>query len=253
MQFDPTYNPFSLVGKTILITGASSGIGRFTAIECSKLGATCVITGRNEERLNETLLQMVGNNHISIIAEMKDEFAINNLVQQLPVLDGIVNNAGYQEFAPIAYIHKNKLESMLSVNTVAPIVLTQKILKARKLLKNGSLVFTSSLAGAGLGTPGNAMYAASKGAISSYIHVAAIELATKGIRVNAVCPGMVDTSIMANSAVSEEDLKQDMQNYPLGRYGRPEEIAYAIIYLLSDASHWVTGTNMIIDGGLLVK
>ena len=253
MQFDPTYNPFSLVGKTILITGASSGIGRATAIECSKLGATCIITGRNEERLNETLSHMVGSCHTSIIAEMKDEYAITNLVQQLPILDGIVNNAGYQEFAPISFIKKDKLESILSVNTVAPIVLSQKILKAKKLHKNGSLVFTSSLAGVGLGTPGNAMYAASKGAISSYIHVAAIELSSKGIRVNAVCPGMVDTSIMANSAVSEEDLQQDMLNYPLGRYGKPEEIAHAIIYLLSDASKWVTGTNMIIDGGLLIK
>lgn len=248
-----SYNPFTLNGKTILVTGASSGIGRATAIECSRLGATCIITARNEERLNETLSLMEGEGHQIIIADMVNENDIDAMVAQLPILDGLVNNAGYQEFAPVSFIKKEKIESLLSVNTVAPILLTQKILKAKKINKNSSIVFTSSLAGNGLGTPGNAMYAASKGAISSYIRVAAIELASKKIRVNAVCPGMVDTTIMANGAVSSDDLQQDMQNYPLGRYGQPKEVAWAIIYLLSDASAWVTGTNMIIDGGLLVK
>lgn len=248
-----SYNPFSLEGKTILITGASSGIGRATAIECSKLGATCIITARNEERLNETLSQMAGEGHQLIIADMAKEDEINAIVTQLPKLDGLVNNAGYQEFAPVSFVRKEKLDSILLINTVAPIILTQKVLKAKKINKEASIVFTSSLAGVGLGTPGNAMYATSKGAISSYIHVAALELASKKIRVNAVCPGMVDTKIIADSAVSNDDLQQDMQNYPLGRYGKPVEIAWSIIYLLSDASAWVTGTNMIIDGGLLVK
>lgn len=248
-----SYNPFTLGGKTILITGASSGIGRATAIECSRLGATCIITARNEERLNETLSQMYGKGHQIILADMADENDINTIVSQSPKIDGLVNNAGYQEFAPVSFIRKTKIHAMLSINTIAPILLTQKILKAKKINKSASIVFTSSLAGIGLGTPGNAMYAASKGAISSYIHVAAIELAAYKIRVNAVCPGMVDTTIMANGAVSSDDLQQDMQNYPLRRYGKPEEIAWAIIYLLSDASAWVTGTNMIIDGGLLVK
>jgi NAD(P)-dependent dehydrogenase (short-subunit alcohol dehydrogenase family) len=248
-----SYNPFTLEGKTILITGASSGIGRATAIECSKLGAKCVITGRNEERLNETLSKMEGEGHEIFVADMASEDDINALVASLPKLDGLVNNAGYQEFAPVSFIKKEKLDSILSINTTAPIILTQKVLKAKKLSKEASVVFTSSLAGAGLGTPGNAMYAASKGAISSYIHVAALELASKKIRVNAVCPGMVETKIMADSAVSSDDLQKDMQTYPLGRYGKPEEIAWSIVYLLSDASAWITGTNMIIDGGLLVK
>lgn len=253
MQFDPTYNPFSLVGKTILITGASSGIGRSTAIECSKLGATCVITGRNEERLNETLSQMVGDEHKVIIADLSNETEIDKIVNLIPQLDGLVNNAGYQEFAPVTFIKKDRLESLLAVNTIAPIILTQKALKLKKVKKSASIVFTSSLAGAGYVTPGNAMYAATKGAISSYIHVAAIELASKKIRVNAVCPAMVDTNIMTSGTVSEEDIKLDILNYPLGRYGKPEEIAHAIIYLLSDASSWVTGTNMILDGGVSIK
>ena len=248
-----SYNPFTLKGKTILITGASSGIGRATAVECSKFGAICIITARNKERLHETLSQMEGEGHQIIVADMAKEDDINALVASLPKLDGLVNNAGYQEFAPVSFIKKENLESLLAINTVAPITLTQKILKAKKLNKSSSVVFTSSLAGIGAITPGNAMYAASKGAISAYIHVAAIELAVKNIRVNAVCPAMVNTSIIEDSAISTEELKADLANYPLGRYGEPKEIAYAIIYLLSDASAWVTGTNMIIDGGVSLK
>jgi NAD(P)-dependent dehydrogenase (short-subunit alcohol dehydrogenase family) len=248
-----SYNPFTFNGKTILITGASSGIGRATAVECSKFGAICIITARNKERLNETLSQMEGEGHQIIVADMAKEDDINALVASLPKLDGLVNNAGYQEFAPVSFIKKENLESLLAINTVAPITLTQKILKAKKLNKSSSVVFTSSLAGIGAITPGNAMYAASKGAISAYIHVAAIELAVKNIRVNAVCPAMVNTSIIEDSAISTEELKADLANYPLGRYGEPKEIAYAIIYLLSDASAWVTGTNMIIDGGVSLK
>lgn len=248
-----SYNPFTLKGKTILITGASSGIGRATAVECSKFGAICIITARNKERLLETLSQMEGEGHQIIVADMAKEDDINALVASLPKLDGLVNNAGYQEFAPVSFIKKENLESLLAINTVAPITLTQKILKAKKLNKSSSVVFTSSLAGIGAITPGNAMYAASKGAISAYIHVAAIELAVKNIRVNAVCPAMVNTSIIEDSAISTEELKADLANYPLGRYGEPNEIAYAIIYLLSDASAWVTGTNMIIDGGVSLK
>lgn len=248
-----SYNPFTLKGKTILITGASSGIGRATAVECSKFGAICIITARNKERLNETLSQMEGEGHQIIVADMAKEDDINALVASLPKLDGLVNNAGYQEFAPVSFIKKENLESLLAINTIAPITLTQKILKAKKLNKSSSVVFTSSLAGIGAITPGNAMYAASKGAISAYIHVAAIELAVKNIRVNAVCPAMVNTSIIEDSAISTEELKADLANYPLGRYGEPKEIAYAIIYLLSDASAWVTGTNMIIDGGVSLK
>lgn len=248
-----SYNPFTLEGKTILITGASSGIGRATAIECSKLGATCFITARNEERLNETLSQMEGKGHQIFVADMAKEDDINALVASLPKLDGLVNNAGYQEFAPVSFIKKERIESIFAVNTIAPIILTQKILKTKKINRASSVVFVSSLAGIGLTSPGNAMYAASKGAISSFIHAAALELAGKKIRVNAVCPGMVDTNIMADSAVSNDDLQRDLQNYPLGRYGKPVEIAHSIIYFLSDASAWVTGTNMIIDGGVSLK
>ena len=247
------YNPFSLEGKTILVTGASSGIGRATAIECSKMGAQVIITARNEVRLLETYNQLEGENHQMIICDLVDENAIETLVQEVPHIDGLVNNAGYQEYLPVPFIKKEKLEAIMSVNTIAPIILLQKLLRAKKITKGASVVFTSSLAGIGINAPGNSMYAATKGAISAFVTGAAIDMAPKKIRVNAVCPGMVNTAIMDYGTVGEEELKADAANYPLGRYGEPEDIAFAIIYLLSDASSWVTGSNLVIDGGVSVK
>ncbi|MDY6373087.1 MAG: SDR family oxidoreductase [Bacteroidales bacterium] len=253
MCYDSTYNPYSLQGKVILVTGASSGIGRATAIECSRLGARVIITARNEIRLKETLALLTGDVNQMIICDLSDEDAINNLVEELPHLDGLVNNAGYQEYLPVPFIKKEKLEYIMSVNTIAPIVLLEKLLRAKKLTKGASIVFTSSLAGLGINAPGNSMYAATKGAISAFVTGAAIDLASKKIRVNAVCPGMVNTAIMSHGIVGEEELNADAANYPLGRYGEPEDIAFAIIYLLSDASKWVTATNIVIDGGVSAK
>lgn len=253
MCYDSTYNPYSLQGKVVLVTGASSGIGRATAIECSRLGARVIITARNENRLKETLALLAGNLNQMIICDLSDEDAINNLVEEVPHLDGLVNNAGYQEYLPVPFIKKEKLESILSINTIAPIVLFEKLLRAKKITKGASIIFTSSLAGLGINVPGNSMYAATKGAISAFVTGAALDLASKKIRVNAVCPGMVNTAIMSHGIVGEEELNADAANYPLGRYGEPEDIAFAIIYLLSDASKWVTATNIVIDGGVSAK
>lgn len=253
MDYNFTYNPYSLQGKVVLLTGASSGIGRATAIECSRLGATVVITARNENRLRETFDMLSGDGNQMILCDLADDEAINKLVEEVPHLDGLVNNAGYQEYLPVPFIKKDKLEAIMSVNTIAPIALLQKLLRAKKITKGASIVFTSSLAGLGINAPGNSMYAATKGAISAFVTGAAIDLAPKKIRVNAVCPGMVNTAIMDYGTVGEEELKADAANYPLGRYGEPEDIAYAIIYLLSDASSWVTATNLVIDGGVSAR
>lgn len=253
MDFNPTYNPYSLQGKVVLVTGASSGIGRATAIECSKLGAQVIITARNEARLQDTFSLLVGTGHQMILCDLADEESVDQLAQAVPHLDGLVNNAGYQEYLPVPFVKKEKLEAIMSVNTIAPITLLQKLLRTKKITKGGSIVFTSSLAGLGINAPGNSMYAATKGAISAFVTGAAIDLSPKKIRVNAVCPGMVNTAIMDYGTIGEEELKADAANYPLGRYGEPEDIAFAIIYLLSDASAWVTGTNLVIDGGVSAK
>lgn len=246
-------NPYSLEGKTVLVTGASSGIGRATAIECSKMGAKVIATARNEARLQETVSCMQGVGHSYIVCDLSDETSINELVESLPEIQCLVNNAGFTKILPIQFIGNSDLSGILKVNTIAPILLLQKLLKKKKIKKGASVVFTSSLAGLGNSTPGNAMYASSKGAVSAFIRCAALELSAKNIRVNAVCPAMVDTGIMSSGTVTEEQLKEDIKNYPLGRYGCPEDIAWAIIYLLSEASAWMTGNNLVIDGGFTLK
>ena len=243
------YNPFTLEGKNILITGASSGIGRATAIECSKMGATVFITGRNEIRLKETYNLLNGHNHVQIIADLKLNQDIQDLVDKLPALDGCVNNAGVVKTLMTSFINSDSLNEVLQINAIAPILLTQLLIKKKKLQKNSSIVFTSSVSGINVAAIGNVLYSTSKGAINGFVKNAALDLASKSIRVNSVCPGMIHTSIYDEGVISEDQLLEDMKKYPLKRFGRPEEVAYAIIYLLSDASAWVTGTNLLIDGG----
>ena len=242
-------NPFSLDGKTILVTGASSGIGKATAIECSKLGAKVIITARNETRLKETLSLMDGSGHLIMPCDLNDPSQIESLVSDLPEIQGTVNNAGFTKILPLPFIDEVSLKEMFQVDTIAPILILKNLVKKKKIKKGSSVVFTSSMAGLGNVTVGNSMYAACKGAISAFIKAAALELAPKGIRVNAVCPAMVDTGILDSGTISREQLEKDILNYPLRRYGKPEDVALAMIYLLSDASSWVTGTNMVIDGG----
>lgn len=246
------YNPFSLGGKTVLVTGASSGIGRATAIECSKIGAKVVITARNEERLKETLNALEGDGHQMICFDLSESDKLDEFVAQLPALQGFVSNAGTNKMSPVNFIKEDDLKEVFQVNAFSPILLLRMLLKKKKLEKESSVVFTSSLSGIGAVGTGNGVYAASKGAVSMFIKVAALELAAKQIRVNAVCPGMVQTQMIQDGAVSEQ-LEKGLADYPLGRYGEPKDIAHAIIYLLSGASSWITGTNLVIDGGLTIK
>lgn len=245
------YNPFSLEGKTILVTGASSGIGRATAIECSKMGAILVITGRNAQRLQETFNDLVGDGHTQIIADLSLEDDINRLVDELPVLNGCVNNAGFNIMEPIPFIKDDDLQKMIRVNLESPILLTHRIVKKKKISKNSSIVFTSSISARGRNSVGNAIYSATKGGLSSFMKNAALELASKKIRCNAVLPGMVETPLKeGKSNITAEQWEINRQLYPLKRFGCPEDVAFGIIYLLSDASSWVTGTELIIDGGM---
>ena len=248
-----SYNPYSLEGKTIFVTGASSGIGRATAIECSKLGAKVIITARNKVRLEETLNAMTGKGHELRICDFGNEQELKEMIATLPSIDGLVNNAGFTKAKPIPFIKEDDIHSLLDINTVAPIMIVKFLLKQKKINNGGSIVFTSSIAGIGYTVVGNAMYSSTKGAISAFVPCAALELAQKGIRVNAICPGMVETNILSSGDITNEQVELDKQNYLWKRYGKPVEIAWAISYLLSDASQWVTGTNMIIDGGYSIR
>lgn len=246
------YNPFSLQGKTILITGASSGIGKVTAIECSKLGASCIISGRNQDRLQETMFLLDGNDHQKIIADLSTQEGIDYLVENSPILDGLVYNAGVTVNKPVAFYKQSDLDFVFQTNTYAPMLINKAFLKKKKIKKGGSIVFTSSVASITTSL-GVGIYGASKSALTTYMRYCARELGEKGIRVNAVHPGMVETKLIHGGALSEDDLKKDMAHYPLGRYGKPEEVAYAVIYLLSDAASWITGSNLLIDGGYTLK
>lgn len=243
------YNPFSLEDKTILVTGASSGIGKAIAVESSKMGAKVIITGRNKERLEETFKQLEGEGHQMYIGDLKNEDDIDKLIEVLPKIDGCVNNAGIVNPLLIQFINQNALNDTLDINTIAPILITQKIVKKKKLEKEGSVVFISSVSGVFCSSIGGGLYSMSKGAINGFAKGAALDLASKKIRVNTVCPGMVDTNILSAGIVTQEQIEMDQKRYPLGRYGKPEEVAHAVIYLLSDASKWVTGSNLLIDGG----
>jgi NAD(P)-dependent dehydrogenase (short-subunit alcohol dehydrogenase family) len=243
------YNPFSLAEKTILVTGASSGIGRAIAIECSKMGAKVILSARNEERLNETLSQMEGNNHSVVVADLTKKNDILFLIGKTSLLDGLVNCAGLVKTLPVQFIDNNSLARIMAVNFTGPALLSAQLVKQKKLKKNSSIVFISSISGVVCVWGGNSMYSASKGAINGMMKNMAFDLGSKGIRVNSVNPGMVETHIFDAGTITPEQLEEDKKRYPLKRYGKPEEVAYAVIYLLSDASCWVTGSNLIIDGG----
>ncbi len=251
-----SYNPFSLENKTILVTGASSGIGRCTAIECSKMGATVIVTGRNETRLKETFDALdisLGQSHQMVIADLSGTESIHAFADSLPHLDGVSLNAGIVKTLPVKFINEESLSEVLNVNMIGPVLLTQRLLKKKKLTKGGSVVFTSSIGGVMISTVGNTMYGISKGGLNAFMKGLALEMAANGIRSNSVNPGFVATSILSVGTISEEQLKENMKHYPLGRFGEPKDIAHAIIYLLSDASSWVTGHTLVIDGGVTLR
>lgn len=246
------YNPFTLEGKSILVTGASSGIGRAIAIECSKMGAQIIISARNEERLKETMSNMEGDGHTFHIANLEIEEERDNLIDSLPFLDGLVNCAGFTQPKVFHFINSEIIDKIMNINFYAPVLLSSKLIKKKKISRNSSIVFISSAAGGFYIDIGNSIYSASKAAVNTIIKNMALELANKGIRVNSVCPGMTETPMIHDGTFTLEQLDEDKKRYPLKRYGKPEEIAYPVIYLLSNASSWVTGTNIIIDGGLTI-
>lgn len=243
------YNPFSLEGKTILVTGASSGIGRTIAIECSRMGAAVILTARNEGRLRETLSLMASGNHRMIVADLTNEDSIVGLVNSLPMLNGVVNNAGVGNRILCKAVKVSDLEEVMRPNLYGPVLLQRYILKKKKIVKGASVVMIASRAPFAPSV-GNAIYAASKGAILGYARVLALECSSQQIRVNSICPAMVWTELIAKDAsLMGVDYKELQQKYPLKRYGKPEDVAFLTIYLLSDASSWMTGSSIDLTGG----
>lgn len=244
-----SYNPYSLEGKTILVTGASSGIGQETAIQCSKLGAKVIISARNRERLEETLCQMEGSDHSIFVADQTDTEQVNSLISSIDVLNGVVLCAGKPKTLPFQFCTRDDFDDVFNINFFAPVELLRLLVKKKKMAKDSSVVFVSSIGGVRAYGASNAIYGASKSAIDSIMKTSARELAAKRIRVNSVNPGMVNTKLIRAGVITEEQLEADKKTYPLQRYGEPIDIALGIVYLLSDASSWITGHPLVIDGG----
>ena len=245
-----SYNPFSLEGKTILVTGAAGGIGRATAIECAQLGASLILTDINEDGLKATLEQLDNQEqHRYVVANLTVDEEIDKLVGEIDKLDGFVSNAGVTKPSLVKFINREDLDRIMSINAMAPMFLTQRLLKKKKFAKGASIVFTVSIGGVYTTAIANAMYGSSKGALQVFMKNVALESAANGIRCNSVNPGMINTGLLKPGTYSEEDRRRDMQTYPMKRYGEPREVALGIVYLLSDASSFVTGHSLIIDGG----
>ena len=245
------YNPFTLEGKTILVTGASSGIGRSVAIECSKSGAAIIITGRNAERLKETYKLLTPDfKHAIYQADLVQKSELKSLIEFIPPLNGIVHCAGMLKKMPLKFINEESLNNTMHANFYSPALISQLTIRNTKIVNGASIVFISSIA-SHVASYGNIMYMASKGAINSLARGMALELADKKIRVNCIEPALVKTNL--TSVMTTEDLENYEKRFPLGRFGQPEEIAYGAIYLLSDAAKWITGCTITIDGGITLK
>lgn len=240
-------NSFSLQGKTILVTGASSGIGRAIAIACSQQGARVILNGRNQLRLQATLETLSGEGHQIIAADLVDTAQRQALAEQVPVLDGVVHCAGIGSRVLCKMLEEQDVNRVMQANFKAPVLLQAQLLREKKIAKEASIVFIASAA-ATMPSVGNAIYSASKAATIAYAKCLAQELANRKIRVNCISPAMVWTDLALVGA-TEEQLRDAEQNYPLKRYAQPEDITGAAIYLLSDASSWVTSSNMELTGG----
>ena len=242
-------NPFSLVGKTILVTGASSGIGRATAVSCSKMGAKLVITGRNENRLIETFHLLEGTDHQMFCADLVQPNELEKLIDLLSKIDGFVSVAGIANPLVLQFVEKEDVTNVMEINALVPIHLTRLLVQNKKLNKGASLVYISSINGNNCAYIGSSVYGASKTALTGFMKGVALELSPRGIRANCINPGMIETDLLKSGNIGEEELEKDRQKYPLKRYGEPEEVAFSAVYLLSDAARWITGTSLKIDGG----
>lgn len=239
---------FTLEEKRILVTGASSGIGRAVAAAVARAGATVILNGRNRDRLTEALAEVGGveGGHLAIPADLTNPGEVDALCAKAGELDGFVHAAGVAKVAPLRYTTDKIVRRLLEVNTEAPIHLARGLVTSRLLRRGASLVFLSSLA-ALHGWKGYVAYGASKGALVAATLAMASELAAKQIRCNCLCPGIVRTP-MLEGGFDAARLAEEEKKYPLG-FGDPGDVAAAAIFLLSDAGRWITGQSLVLDGG----
>ena len=248
-------NPFLLTGKTILITGAAGGIGSATARACLGLGASVILTDIREDALQSVAASLsdgLDSDRVRYFtADLTRPEELDALVAFCPQLDGLVCNAGVMKLTLTQFITEEELTRVQRINLNAPMLLTRSLLKKKKLGRGSSIVFTASAAGIYRVSIGNAIYATTKCGLDAFMRTVALEFGPKGIRCNSVNPGMVETALIGS--FTEEEKERERQNYPLRRFAQPEDIANGIVYLLSDASSFVTGTALKIDGGMTLS
>lgn len=246
------YNPMELTGRTILVTGASSGIGRETAVLLSRLGARVVLVARNQERLYETLSLMTGEGHIVLPFDLSNCRDIprlfSGLIEKTGPMSGLVHSAGKNILLPFKMQTEKQLEDVMKINFNAALLLAQQFSKKKYHKPASSIVFISSISGL-IGEQGNAVYSASKGALNGLMKTLAVELAPS-IRVNCVNPGYVMTELTENlnEKLTDDGIANIRAMHPLG-IGSPVDVANAVAFLLADTGRWITGTTMIVDGG----
>jgi NAD(P)-dependent dehydrogenase (short-subunit alcohol dehydrogenase family) len=246
MSMPVSQTPFGLSGKSVLVTGASSGIGRAVALRCAQAGASVVVTGRDADRLTQTLQSLPGEGHRAMPADLVDPAALRALADNCGPLDGVVHSAGVRGLSPIRMAGEKFVRNVMQINYEVPVLLTQRLLHKNVLRDNSSMIFMSSIA-AHIGTVGVGIYSGSKAALVGTMRCLALEIAKRGMRANCLCPGLVETNLITEDPSWFEGQKQ---RYPLG-IGTPDDVAYACLYLLSDASRKVTGIEFNMDGGVL--
>lgn len=246
-------NEKALSGKTILITGASSGIGIQVAIDCSKQGAMLIVTGRDEKRLKETFDQLEGTGHQQFTANLTDENEVKTFVSKLPKLNGLVHCAGVLNSYPIKFLTQQKIRETFSANFDMVVMLVAQLATQKKIEKHASFVWMSSISGQ-YPHKGNSLYCASKAALETFSKTVAQEFEHLFLRSNCICPAMIKTPMYdkAEEGMSKQLMDEHIAKYPLG-VGYPADVAEMAIFLLSEKSRWVQGESIRMDGGFMLS
>jgi short-subunit dehydrogenase len=244
-----TSSPFNLTGRSILVTGGSSGIGRAGAVMASQMGAKIILTGRDEQRLAECMSELYGKGHMVLPLDLLDEIAIQAFAKAMPEIDGMVFAAGIAEVIPFRMVSPAHVNRVMQLNFNAPVYLTQALLKQKKFNPTSSLVFVSAMADH-IAPAGSAVYSASKAALYSFVRSLALEISKTRMRANCISPGYVQTP-MLDKLSSTTAVNEMVKLAPLGLI-KPEEVASSLVYLLSTASKWITRSNLVIDAGFSI-
>lgn len=255
-EITEAFNPFSLDGHRILVTGSTSGLGKVIALTCARMGAEVICTGRNPERLAQTqeeLQAISSRTHLAVPADLTQSHGRDTLISAVgtSALNGVVHSAGISRLSPVRMLTEQHLREVQSINVEAPMLLTQALLKRNLIAADGSMVFIASIA-AHIGVPGVAAYSGTKAALLAMVRCLAMEVIKRRIRANCLSPALVETPLLDATAALVGSMEQERNNYPLG-FGKPEDVANAAVFMLSDASRWITGTTLVMDGGLTIS